>query len=59
LAQNYLTVPDEGYSRNVPDEGYSRNVPDEGYSRNVPDEGYSDLEKIELKISSEEVTVSN
>ena len=36
-----LSIPDEGYSRNVPDEGYSRNVPDEGYSRNVPDEGYS------------------
>jgi hypothetical protein len=26
-----LSVPDEGYSRNVHDEGYSRNVPDEGY----------------------------
>jgi hypothetical protein len=26
-----VSVPDEGYSRNVPDEGYSRNVPDEGY----------------------------
>ena len=30
-----LTVPDEGYSRNVPDEGYSRNVPDEGYPRSA------------------------
>ena len=49
-----LSVPDEGYSRNVHDEGYSRNVPDEGYWTylmkviertwwrllNVPDEGY-------------------
>jgi hypothetical protein len=43
-----VSVPDEGYSRNVPDEGYSRNVPDEGYSRNVPDEGskqYFNLKK--------------
>jgi len=30
-----MSLPDEGYSRNVPDEGYSRNVPDEGYSRNA------------------------
>jgi hypothetical protein len=37
----FLSVPEEGYSRNVPKEGYSRNVPKEGYSRNVPKEGYS------------------
>ena len=32
-----MSVPDEGYSRNVPDEGYY--VSDEGYY--VSDEGYS------------------
>jgi hypothetical protein len=35
LMKVILSVPDEGYSRNVHDESYSRNVPDEGYSRNV------------------------
>ena len=39
LMKVIVSVPDEGYTRNVPDEGYS-NVPDEGYTRNVPDEGY-------------------
>ena len=42
LMKVILSVPDEGYSRNVSDEGYSER-PDEGYSRNVLDEGYSNL----------------